>query len=445
MKQIYLCQPYAYDIKPKSLEARKNACEGWAYIYPESDEFECFGTTIKSSMLCDSFNMGVASAKNGGADYFAMIHSDIVAPSGWLARLIKALEENGADMIHAAAMIKDQRGLTSTTIAYSLDPYGRKRRLSIKEVHSLPDVFTVKDIQEQIDEKAIALLPNPGCMVMRCGKWFLDWPGFSTLSRVRLRDDGKYWTESISEDYVFGYYAAEHGINLAVAGPRLVPTHHIGEWEYSTATVTGFECDRDYFLSIGQPPVGEGRWIWPAEVDGWLTIVEGKALAQLALGKRVLEIGSYCGKSTICMAQTAKSIVAVDPHDGRATDKPRGTLMEMMSNLSRYRVNNVTIQQATSRDWATSYADEPFDLVFIDGAHDLESVQADIEIAERFLAPDGVIAFHDYREYPGEHDGSWNPGVTEAIKSYIGRGAKLKSRSGTVAVIAAPILAEAIT
>ena len=37
-------------------------------------------------------------------------------------------------------------------------------------------------------------------------------------------------------------------------------------------------------------------------VRGWLTQAEGDKLARLAEGKKVLEIGSYCGRSTIAMA-----------------------------------------------------------------------------------------------------------------------------------------------
>jgi hypothetical protein len=53
-------------------------------------------------------------------------------------------------------------------------------------------------------------------------------------------------------------------------------------------------------------------WKFPTDVRGWLTPKEGETLAQLAEGKLVLEIGSYHGLSTICMAQTAKMVHAID-------------------------------------------------------------------------------------------------------------------------------------
>jgi protein-L-isoaspartate O-methyltransferase len=73
---------------------------------------------------------------------------------------------------------------------------------------------------------------------------------------------------------------------------------------------------------------------------------EGKALAEMARGKRVLEVGSYCGLSTVCMARTAKHVVSVDPHDGRGTAESRGTPGGVPGNLERY---GVTDKVGTSR------------------------------------------------------------------------------------------------
>src|SRR5258708_4656047 len=50
---------------------------------------------------------------------------------------------------------------------------------------------------------------------------------------------------------------------------------------------------------------GEEMFRFPEEVCGWLTDAEGRKLAELAADKRVLEIGSCEGRSTICMAQVA--------------------------------------------------------------------------------------------------------------------------------------------
>lgn len=177
-------------------------------------------------------------------------------------------------------------------------------------------------------------------------------------------------------------------------------------------------------------------WTFPSEIDGWLSEVEGNALRQLCDGKCVLEIGSYCGRSTVCIAQVAEWVVAVDPHSGlETTTKPRDTYMTCKANLARYQCDNVDVVRATAEEWSAAYNGPPFDVVFIDGNHQWEAVNRDIRIAERVLAAGGLIAFHDYRLTPYEHDGRWDAAVTKAVDQYIAGGATLVSRHGTIGVV----------
>lgn len=141
---------------------------------------------------------------------------------------------------------------------------------------------------------------------------------------------------------------------------------------------------------------------FPKDVSGWLTRCEGEALYELARAKDVLEIGSYQGKSTICLAQSARAVLSVDPHDGRATPRPRPTKQAMQVNLRRYNVDG-----KVAHAWPFPENGESFDLVFIDGDHSYEAVKADIETAKRVLRPGGVIACHDYNNVI--------EGVTEAV------------------------------
>lgn len=441
LRKVYLCLPFSYSIEPESLEAFNAASDGWERTAGDLGDLQLKSSRIKSSMLCESFNGGVAAAKNGKFDDFAMIHSDIAADPGWLVPLLKARESVDADICNAAVPIKDERGVTSTAVAYTTDWRERKRRLTIRECLALPETFTIEDIRREIDPDALLLLPNPGLMTMRMGKWFYEWPGFRTESYIEYVEEGDFYrAREISEDWLLGFYCHEHGIK--VAATTAVRTDHIGRKKFSTRQSWGMDCDREYFQAIGKPNVGKGKWVFPAEVDGWLSATEGVALAKQAMGKRVLEIGSYCGRSTICMAQTAREVVAVDPHDGRCTDKPQDTFMQILKNLVTYHVSNVTVERATGADWSASYSGEPFDFVFIDGAHDMASVRADYEIALRHLAPDGLVAFHDYRKSPGEHDGGWDSGVTISVEDILADGATLVDRQGTVAVVRPAALVE---
>lgn len=162
--------------------------------------------------------------------------------------------------------------------------------------------------------------------------------------------------------------------------------------------------------------------IFPHDVEGWLTEEEGRALAEFVRGKTVLEIGAYCGRSTICMAQTAKFVESLDTWDGRGTPNPKRTLIEWGRNLDRYDIKNAKPQ--TSRS-SCKMADR----VFIDAAHDLKSVREDILFACSKLTPNGLIAFHDYNRR-----GS-NPGVFVAVNEFIRAGAKLLKTVGTIALV----------
>jgi predicted O-methyltransferase YrrM len=179
----------------------------------------------------------------------------------------------------------------------------------------------------------------------------------------------------------------------------------------------------------------DANWKFPADVRGWLSEEEGRALARLASGKRVLEIGSFEGRSTICMAQTASLMMAVDPFDGRATPLREPTLENFRANLARYAPAAPVEFAVGTSDAVVPGLPLEYDLVFIDGAHDYRSASLDAALAAAKLAPGGALAFHDYRVHPGEYNGGWDPGVTQAVNELLADGWYLDDRHGTVAVL----------
>lgn len=136
---------------------------------------------------------------------------------------------------------------------------------------------------------------------------------------------------------------------------------------------------------------------FPVDVRGWLTEEEGAALAELAAGAVVLEIGSYEGRSTICMAQTAKVVHAVDWHCGDDDAGWGWTLPAFLDNLKQYGVReNVVVHVARTREIASVFRDRHFDLVFVDGNHEYLYVRDDLILARRVVKDGGVIAAHDW-------------------------------------------------
>ena len=142
-------------------------------------------------------------------------------------------------------------------------------------------------------------------------------------------------------------------------------------------------------------------WRFPEDVTGWLTPSEGAALAELARGKRVLEIGSYHGRSTICMAQVAEHVTVIDWGQGDDSAGREPSTLALLANLVHYGVRGrVYVHAASVAEAGALLPDAAYDLVFIDGAHDETSVRADLELARRVVKPGGVIAMHDSDHAP---------------------------------------------
>jgi glycosyltransferase involved in cell wall biosynthesis len=141
------------------------------------------------------------------------------------------------------------------------------------------------------------------------------------------------------------------------------------------------------------------RLRFPADVDGWLSVAEGTTLARLARDKLVIEVGSWCGKSTICLAQTARVVHAVDWFQGDRHAGRRWTLADFQANLDRYGVSaKVVVHPGRFEDVALSFAGCKFELLFLDAEHDIVSVRRHIRLLRQLAATDAVFAFHDYHQ-----------------------------------------------
>jgi hypothetical protein len=380
----------------------------------------------QGSLLAANFNALWCSALNAchrgePIKYFAMLHDDVGPEDFWLDKLIEEMESNNLDVLGVAVPIKDTKGLTSLAIDGD-GTWRPKCRLTTSEVASLPETFTSEDVGGP-------LLLNTGCWVC---KFDLEWARkvrFTISDRIvfnTARD--RYEAEVEPEDWYFSRLC--HELGLKIGATRRVSLTHRGEMDFSNQRTWGDVFDMAY-TNKSQLPV-----VFPHDVRGWLTVTEGTALAKLAQGKRVLEIGSYCGRSTICMAKTAESVLAVDFFDGRATPNPCETSNEFFENLERYGV----ISKVETCHPEAKLPMPKYDLVFIDGNHDQEFVEADIEKSLSVLAPGGLIAFHDYRTAPGECDGGWDPGVTASVNKLLSAGGELISRHDTLAVVRPPAL-----
>jgi SAM-dependent methyltransferase len=368
-----------------------------------------------NGLWCGALNDTVRGQR---VDYFAMLHADCEPDDGWLDVLIDELEARQLDVLGVAVPIKDPKGLTSLALAHeSGDTWRIKARLTLAEVMRLPETFTSEDV-------GAPLLLNTGCWVCRFNPAWASQVRFEINDRIVWNETlGVYQPQTEPEDWFFSRLCHEQGlrigatrkVRLAHAGPtRYLNTHDWGTEEFDSAW-----ADRS--------PLPDAGLRFPHDAAGWLAECEGRELARLAEGKSVLEIGSFCGRSTICLAQTAKAVAAVDTFDGRGTLTPGDTYELFRTNLGRYGVA-AKVQSYRGESAETLPLLPPvYDLVFVDGSHDRESVSRDAALARGVLKPGGLLAFHDY----GDRDF----GVTEAVDELLRGGAELLNVAGTVAVV----------
>jgi predicted O-methyltransferase YrrM len=167
------------------------------------------------------------------------------------------------------------------------------------------------------------------------------------------------------------------------------------------------------------------------QATGFMPPAEGRTLHDTAasyahLGP-VLEIGSYCGKSTIYLAAAARTkgqlTVTVDHHRGSEEHQPGweyhdpdlvdpetghlDTLPQLRVTLARAGLEDDVVvivgrSAQVARLWRT-----PLGMLFIDGGHTDEAAQADYEAWAAHIAPGGALAIHDV--FPDPADGGQAP------------------------------------
>lgn len=134
---------------------------------------------------------------------------------------------------------------------------------------------------------------------------------------------------------------------------------------------------------------------------GWLTRHEGefleKAVRELVPKTgAIVEIGSYCGKSTMWLAQGRETVYAIDPHKGDVSGgKTRPTLPEFLENLRRaglaeYVKPIVHTSKKAAEEWK-----KPVKFLFIDGLHDEAHALEDFSLWNPFVVEGGIVAMHD--------------------------------------------------
>lgn len=148
-----------------------------------------------------------------------------------------------------------------------------------------------------------------------------------------------------------------------------------------------------------------------ADVEGWMTPDQARRLWDRAgathAGDRIVEIGSYRGRSAIVLALAAPAdveVVAIDPHAGndRGPQEIHGTEEEgqtdheaFLANLAAAGVQDrVRHVRKPSSDALGDVAD-PIEVLYIDGAHRFRPARDDIRDWGARVADGGTLLIHD--------------------------------------------------
>ncbi|ARX83126.1 MULTISPECIES: class I SAM-dependent methyltransferase [Streptomyces] len=153
---------------------------------------------------------------------------------------------------------------------------------------------------------------------------------------------------------------------------------------------------------------------------GFMPVKEGLALyaaaaEAAALGLPLLEVGTYCGRSTILLADAARaagvSVITVDHHRGSEEQQPgwdyhdpatvdpelgrMDTLPTFRRTLHRAGLEDHVIAVVGRSPQVAAVWRTPVGLVFIDGGHTDEHANADYEGWAPHVAEGGLLVIHD--------------------------------------------------
>jgi hypothetical protein len=156
-------------------------------------------------------------------------------------------------------------------------------------------------------------------------------------------------------------------------------------------------------------------------------------LQQLPKGGRVAEVGVALGDFTSKILETmsASKFFAIDLFDWHKLQtlwgKPTSSLFQGKEHEQFYRdrfsaeieSGSLTVLRGKSWDVLTTLPDQSLDFVYIDAAHDYESVRKDLAAAAPKVARGGALGLNDYVLYDVFHQQPY--GVVQACNEFCQR------------------------
>ena len=180
-----------------------------------------------------------------------------------------------------------------------------------------------------------------------------------------------------------------------------------------------------------------------AAVQGWMTLGQAATLYDSAVncpeGGRIVEIGSFQGRSTIVLASGADlsvEVIAIDPHAGndRGPQEIDGFADEAASDHDQFNANLAAAGVTDRVTHLRSFSDDALhdvqgsiEVLYVDGAHRYAPALSDIRSWGDRVADGGTMLIHDSFS---------SIGVTMAILRHLAFGSRWRyvgrSRSMTI-------------
>ncbi|MFH8527942.1 class I SAM-dependent methyltransferase [Streptomyces tendae] len=160
---------------------------------------------------------------------------------------------------------------------------------------------------------------------------------------------------------------------------------------------------------------------------GFMPVHEGRALYAAAveaggLGLPLLEVGTYCGRSTVLLADAARragvTALTVDHHRGSEEQQPgwdyhdpetvdpeldvMDTLPTFRRTLHRAGLEEHVVALVGRSPQIAALWNSPLGLVFVDGGHTDEHANADYEGWAPHVADGGLLVIHDVFPDPAD-------------------------------------------
>lgn len=113
--------------------------------------------------------------------------------------------------------------------------------------------------------------------------------------------------------------------------------------------------------------------------------------------KVIMELGTAHGASLAAWAEISKPelVIALDPEDIPRTPEQQASFDHLAAKYDFKRIKRYDRDPKSIDELKEILGERKIDFLFIDGAHGFDDVKFDFYTYKEFMAPNGVVGFHD--------------------------------------------------